>query len=95
MAIPGLTPVWNSEVDVAPALVPEPERVPTDRSERQDNERNVNREQHMVRVEATVHVAEQISETESGPETTDELSRTVVPSRPERRIRRLSDLNLG
>ena len=38
MSIPGLTPVWNSEVDVAPALVPEPRRVPTEGLERQDNE---------------------------------------------------------
>ena len=30
IAIPGLTPVWNSEVNVALCLVPEPQRVPTD-----------------------------------------------------------------
>ena len=30
IAIPGLTPVWNSEVNVALGLVPEPQRVPTD-----------------------------------------------------------------
>ena len=38
----------------------------------------------MVRVEETVHVAEQISETESEVGAADELSRTVVPSRSER-----------
>ena len=57
--------MWNSEVDVAPALVLEPQRIPTDGLERQDNERNANRKQHMVRVEATVHVAEQVSEIEN------------------------------
>ena len=57
MAIPGLTPVC---ADVASALVSEPQRIPNKGLERHDNERNANRQQHMVRVEATVHVAEQI-----------------------------------
>ena len=95
MAIPGLTPMWNSEMDVAPVPIPEPQKAQTEGLERQDNERNVNREQHMCRMEATVHVEEQISETELGIQTADELSRTVESTRPERRIRPLSSDTLS
>ena len=94
MAIPGVVPVWNAEVDVAQDYLEEQQRAQVEQIEQRDNERNENREEQQITVEVAVHREVQSTDQDSESSESDEQSRTIVARETDKRIRLPSEPGL-